>query len=47
MLQATNELGQVMQVTVKEVKENTVIIDSNHPFAGKDLTFDLNIVTIH
>lgn len=47
MLQATNELGQVMQVTVKEVKENTVIIDSNHPFAGKDLTFDLNIITIH
>jgi peptidylprolyl isomerase len=46
MLQAQNELGQTMQVTVKEVKEDTVVLDANHPLAGKDLTFDLEVVTI-
>lgn len=47
MLQAENELGQVMQVTVKEIKDNTVILDANHPLAGEDLTFDLKVVAVH
>lgn len=46
MLQTENEQKQVMQVTVKEVKDNTVILDANHPLAGKDLTFDLEVVTV-
>ena len=46
MLQTENEQKQVMQVTVKEVKENTVILDANHPLAGKDLTFELEVVTV-
>lgn len=46
MLQAVNEQGQKMTVQVKEVKENTVILDANHPLAGKDLTFDLKVVTV-
>tara|TARA_R100000544_G_C2209651_1_gene51191 strand:- start:68 stop:517 length:450 start_codon:yes stop_codon:yes gene_type:complete len=46
MLQTENEQKQVMQVTVKEVKENTVVLDANHPLAGKDLTFELEVVTV-
>jgi len=45
MLQADGPQG-AMQVTVKEIKENTVILDANHPLAGKDLTFDLEVVTV-
>ena len=29
-----------------EVKEETVVIDANHPLAGKDLIFDLEVVEI-
>lgn len=46
MLQTQNEQKQVMQVTVKEVKESTVVLDANHPLAGKDLTFELEVVTV-
>jgi FKBP-type peptidyl-prolyl cis-trans isomerase 2 len=38
--------GQQFQVTVSEIKENAVMLDANHPLAGKDLTFDLELVEI-
>lgn len=31
---------------IKEIKKDTVIVDGNHPFAGKDLTFDVTVVAI-
>ena len=31
---------------VKTIKENSVILDGNHPFAGKDLIFDVHILNI-
>lgn len=45
MLQGQNEHGQ-FQVSVKEVKENSVVLDMNHPLAGKKLIFDLEVVSI-
>ena len=45
MLQAQGPQGP-MTVTVKEVKEETVLLDANHPLAGKDLTFELEVVTV-
>jgi FKBP-type peptidyl-prolyl cis-trans isomerase 2 len=35
-----------MNVIVKEVKEDVVIIDGNHPLAGKDLIFDLEVISV-
>jgi len=31
-------------VIIREVKEDVIIVDFNHPLAGKDLTFDVEIV---
>lgn len=45
-LNMTNGGGQVIPVTIVEVKEETVLLDANHPLAGKDLVFDLELVEI-
>lgn len=33
-------------IRVAEVREDVVVLDLNHPMAGKDLTFDITIVDI-
>ena len=38
--------GQNFPVIVAEVRENSVILDANHPLSGEDLTFDLELVEI-
>ena len=38
--------GQDFQVVVMEVKEDAVMLDANHPLAGEDLVFDLELVEI-
>lgn len=38
--------GQQFQVTIVEIKEASVVLDANHPLAGKDLVFDLELVEI-
>lgn len=43
-LQGVNPQGQPFMVTVTEVNENTVTIDANHPLAGKNLIFDIEVV---
>jgi len=35
-----------MMGTINEVKEETVTIDFNHPMAGKDLNFEIELVSI-
>lgn len=46
ILQVQNEQGQSFPVKVSEVKDNTVVLDFNHPLAGKTLNFDVKIVSI-
>lgn len=45
MSQAPN--GQQTPLVVTEVKEDSIMIDANHPLAGKDLTFELTLVSIN
>ncbi len=37
---------QMMLVTVKEVTDDIVKVDANHPLAGKQLTFDVEIAEV-
>ena len=45
-LVAKNPDGSERQLRVAEVKEESIIIDANHPLAGKDLIFDVEVVEI-
>ncbi len=38
--------GQQFQVTIVEIKDASVMLDANHPLAGQDLIFDLELVEI-
>jgi peptidylprolyl isomerase len=38
--------GQDFVVTISDVTEQDVVLDANHPLAGEDLTFELQLVDI-
>ena len=38
--------GREMNLVVREVKDSSIVVDGNHPLAGKDLVFDLEVVEI-
>jgi peptidylprolyl isomerase len=38
--------GQQIPVTVAEVKDDVIVLNFNHPLAGKELTFDVKVVSV-
>lgn len=38
--------GRQMDVVITEVNDDSVTMDGNHPLAGKDLTFEIELVKI-
>lgn len=45
-LQLSNQDGQAYPVVVTSVGENSIMLDANHPLAGEDLIFDIELVEI-
>lgn len=45
-LQAQDSTGQPIILTVASMTEDTVTLDANHPLAGKDLIFELELVEV-
>jgi peptidylprolyl isomerase len=45
-LMMSDNQGQQFQVTIVEIKEKSALLDANHPLAGQDLIFDLELVEI-
>ena len=45
-LAMNNGQGQQIPVVIVEVKADSVTLDANHPLAGEDLIFDLELVDI-
>ncbi|MUH34258.1 peptidylprolyl isomerase [Zobellia amurskyensis] len=45
-LVSQTQSGQEINLLVTDVKEESIVVDGNHPLAGKDLIFDLEVVEI-
>lgn len=46
VLQGQGENGQVNNFTVVSFNDDEVVLDANHPLAGKALTFDIELLEI-
>jgi len=45
-LQGTSGSGQTMQFVVTDVGDGTITLDGNHPLAGRELDFEIELVAI-
>ena len=45
-LQGKDASGNAVQPIVQEIKDDTVVLDLNHPLAGKTLFFDVKVVDV-
>jgi peptidylprolyl isomerase len=45
-LQLTQPNGAVFNVMVKDLTDDSVTLDGNHPLAGKDLNFEIELVEV-
>lgn len=45
MLQIATDDGD-MEVQIVDVTDSAVVLDANHPLAGEDLTFDIEVVDV-
>jgi FKBP-type peptidyl-prolyl cis-trans isomerase 2 len=45
VLEAKSDAGAIVLV-IKEIKEDVVVLDANHPLAGRKLIFDLEVLEV-
>lgn len=45
-LHMSDAQGNNFPVTIREIRDEVVVLDANHPLAGKELTFDIELVEI-
>ncbi len=45
-LEARDQGGRRVVLTVVEVTEEEAVLDANHPLAGKDLTFQIELIAV-
>ncbi|HVF95888.1 MAG TPA: peptidylprolyl isomerase [Flavisolibacter sp.] len=45
-LMLSNDQGQQFPVVIAEIKDQSVVLDANHPLAGQDLIFDIEMMAI-
>jgi len=45
-LHMSDNMGNVFPVVIAEVNEESVLLDANHPLAGQDLIFEIELVSI-
>jgi len=45
-LNMSNGQGDYLPVVISEVRDDVVVLDANHPLAGKDLIFDIELMDI-
>ena len=45
-LHMSDNMGNVFPVVIAEVNDETVLLDANHPLAGQNLTFEIELVSI-
>lgn len=46
-LEANREDGQRQMLLIVDVEEEEVVLDANHPLAGQDLIFDIELVEVN
>ncbi len=46
VLRGMNPTGQSFRAKINEVKKESVVLDMNHPFAGKTLNFQVKVVGV-
>jgi FKBP-type peptidyl-prolyl cis-trans isomerase 2 len=47
MVQGQTEQGMPIQAKILEEKENSIVLDLNHPLAGKELNFEIELVELN
>jgi len=45
-LQLRNQNGEIINARIESIKQDNVHLDFNHPLAGKDLHFDVEVVDV-
>ena len=46
-LHMSDDQGNVFPVIIAEVLEESVVLDANHPLAGEDLTFEIELISVN